>query len=41
MVKIQYYAKWYDMWIGLFPDVKHRTVYVFIIPCILGFKITY
>jgi len=39
-MKIKPIFRWFDLWIGLFIDVKSKTIYFFPIP-MFGLKITY
>ena len=37
-VKIQFYFKWFDFWIGFFIDTKKKILYIGLLPMI-GIKI--
>lgn len=33
--KFQLILAWYDLWVGLYYDVGHRTLYFLPLPCIV------
>lgn len=39
-IKIKPFFKWFDLWIGIYIDLKNSVVYVIPFP-MFGFKISY
>lgn len=37
-MKITPFFRWYDLWIGVYIDMSHRTLYICPLPCI-GLKV--
>lgn len=39
-MRIRPFFRWYDLWIGVYVDMKNRSVYICPIPA-LGVKVTW
>jgi hypothetical protein len=39
-VKVSFFFRWYDLWIGAYVDTKGRTVYICPVP-MFGVKVEY